>query len=184
MTIVDHVLSAIEKALLNTPAVYKYTEVIQRTFLATVGIRCWRQEDAFLKEPVRRMIIARTTTQAYLGTNRTNPLHYQKIDRSQIFIYRNRLPIVGNLIVLTYEKRVYFNTLETLDFLDKGGHGVTITYFPNLFILAFNLNSTREASQDFIYPELINCSISVDLILSRALPNNIEILFLGELIEK
>ena len=32
MTIADHVLMAIEKTLLKTPAVYRYTEVLPRTF--------------------------------------------------------------------------------------------------------------------------------------------------------
>ena len=180
MTVADHVLSAVEKTLLKTPAVYRYTEVIPRTFLATAGIRSWRQEDVFSKEPVRRMIIAMTTNQAYLGTNRTNPFHYQKFGLSQIVIYRNGIPIVGTPIVTTHDERVYFNTLEALDFLDKGGHGITLADYPNHFIMAFDLTSTQEASHDFIHPELTNCSISVDLSFSRALPNNIEILFLGE----
>ena len=180
MTVADHVLSAVEKTLFKTPAVYRYTEVIPRTLLATAGIRSWRQEDVFSKEPVRRMIIAMTTNQAYLGTNRTSPFHYQKIGLSQIVIYRNGIPIVGTPIVTTQDKRVYFNTLEALDFLDKGGHGITLTDYPNHFIMAFDLSSTQEASHDFIHPELTNCSFSVDLTFSRALLNNIEILFLGE----
>ena len=75
MTIADHVLTAIEKTLLKTPAVYCYTEVLPRTFLATTGIRSWSHEDIFSKEPVRRMLIAMATNQAYFGTNRTNPFH-------------------------------------------------------------------------------------------------------------
>ena len=58
MTIADHVLTAIEKTLLKTPAVYRYTEVLPRTFLATTGIRSWSHEDIFSREPVRRMVIA------------------------------------------------------------------------------------------------------------------------------
>ena len=84
MTIVDHVLTAIEKTLLITPAVYRYTELLPRTFLATTGLRRWSHEDIFSKEPVRRMVIAMATNQAFLGTNRTNPFHYQKFNFSQI----------------------------------------------------------------------------------------------------
>ena len=80
MTVADHVLSAIEKFLLKTPAVYRYTEVLPRTFLATAGMRSWSQEDVFSKEPVRKMIIAISTNQSYLGTNKTNPFHYQKFN--------------------------------------------------------------------------------------------------------
>ena len=155
MTVADHVLSA-------------------------AGIRSWRQEDVFSKQTVRRMIIAMTTNQAYLGSNRTNPLHYQKFGLSQIVIYRYGIPIVGTPIVTTHDKRVYFITLDDLDFLDKEGHGRTLTDYPNHFTVAFDLTSTQEASHDFIHPELTNCSISVDLTFSRALPNKKEILFLGE----
>ena len=83
MTIADHVLSAIEKTLLKTPAVYRYTEVLPRTFLATRGVHSWRQEDAFSKERVRRTAIAMSSNQAYLGSSRTTPFHYQKFGLSQ-----------------------------------------------------------------------------------------------------
>ena len=82
MTIADHVLTAIEKRLLKTPAVYRYTEVLPRTFLATTGIRSWSHEDIFSKKPVRRMIVAMATNQAYIGTNCTNHFHYQKFNLS------------------------------------------------------------------------------------------------------
>ena len=80
MKITDNVLGALEKQLMKTPAVYGFTEVLTRTFLATTGVRSWRQEDVFPKEPVRRVIIAMTTNQAYLGTNRTNPFHYRALN--------------------------------------------------------------------------------------------------------
>ena len=179
-TIADHALTAIEKTLLKTPAVHRYTEVLPRTFLATTGIRSWSHEDIFSKEPVRRMIIAMATNQAYLGTNRTNPFHYQKFNLSQIVVYRNGQPIVGTPVSTTFNHRIYFNTLEALDFLDKGGHGITLDNYPNHFILAFDLTSTQEASHDFIHPELTNCSISVQLTFDGALAANVEILFLGE----
>ena len=166
MTVADLVLTAIEKTLLKTPAVYRYTEVLPRNFLATTGIRKWSHEDIFSKEPVRRMIIAMGTYQAYLGTNRTNHFHYQKFNLSQMSTTFNHL--------------IYFNTLEALDFHDKGGHGITLDHYPNHFILAFDLTSTQEASHGFIHPELTNCSIQVQLTFYGALAANVEILFLGE----
>ena len=162
MTVADHVLTAIERTLLKTPAVYRYTEVLPRTFLATTGVRSWSREDIFSKETVRRMIIAVATNEAYLGTNRTNLFHYQKFNLSQIVVYRNGQPIVGTP-VSNFNHRFYFNTLEALDFLDKGGHGITPDYYPNHFVIAFDFTSTQEASHEFIHPELTNCSISVQL---------------------
>ena len=88
------------------------------------------------------MIIAMATNQAYLGTNCTNPFHYLKFNLSQIVVYRNGQLIVGTLVSTTFNHRIYFNTLETLDFLDKGGHGITLDNYPNHFILVFNLTST------------------------------------------
>ena len=179
-------MTAIEKTLLKTPAVYRYAEVLPRPFSATTGVQSWRQEDekktrsVFSKEPIRRMIIAMTTNRAYPGTNRTTPFHYQKFDLSQIVIYRNGLTIVGTPISTASNQRLYFNTLEALHFLDKGGPGISLSDYPNHFTMAFDLTSTQEASHDFIQPELTNCSISVELIFSRALTDNIEILFLGE----
>ena len=77
MTVTDFMLSSIEKTLSKTPAIYNCIEVLPKTFLATTGVS-WRQEDLFAKEPVRRMILAMSSNTAYLGTNRTNPFHYQK----------------------------------------------------------------------------------------------------------
>ena len=120
------------------------------------------------------------TNQAYLGTNRTNPFHYQKLNLSQIVVYRNGQSIVGTPVSTTFNHRTYFNTLEALDILDKGGHGITLDNYPNHFILAFDLTSTQEASHDFIHQELTNCSISVQLTFDGALAANVEISFLGE----
>ena len=126
------------------------------------------------------MIIAMATNQAYLGTNRTNRFHYQKLNLSQSVVYRNGQPIVGTPFSTTFHHRIYFNTLDALDFLHKGGLGITLENYPNHFILAFDLTSTQEASHDFIHPELTNCSISVQLTFDGALAANVDILFLGE----
>ena len=177
ITIADHVLSAIEKTLLKTPAVYRYTEVLPRTFLPTRCVHSWRQEDVFSKEPVRRMAIAMSSNQAYLGSNRTTSFHYQKFGLSQIVIYCNGLPFVETPITTNFEKRLYFNTLETLDFLDRGGRGICLSDYQNHFVMLFDLTSAQKASQDFIHPEFANGSISVELTFARALADNIEIFF-------
>ena len=103
------------------------------------------------------------TNQAFFGTNRINPFPYQKFNLSQIVVYRNGQPILGTPVLTTFNHRIYFNTLEALNFLDKSGHGITLDNYPNHFILAFDITSTQEASHDFIHPELTNCSISVQL---------------------
>ena len=102
MTVAVHILKAIEKTLLKTPAVYRCMEVLPENFLATTGVRSWSHEKVFSKEPVRRKIIAMATNQAYLGTNRTNLFHYQKFNLSQIVVYRNGKPIVGTRVSTSF----------------------------------------------------------------------------------
>ena len=77
------------------------------------------------------------------------------------------------------EKRLYFNTLSDLAYIDNG-HGINLTDYPNHFIMVFDLTSTQKASHDFIHPKLKHSSISVELKFSVALPNNIEIFIIGE----
>ena len=78
MTVSDNVVGAIEKTLLKTPAIYRYNEVITKTFLATTGQQSWKHEDIFTKEPIRRVIVALCVGTAFIGTNTANPFHYQK----------------------------------------------------------------------------------------------------------
>ena len=49
MTVSDNVVGAIKKKLLKTPAIYRYNEVITKTFLATTGQQSWKHEDIFTK---------------------------------------------------------------------------------------------------------------------------------------
>ena len=46
--------------------------------------------------------------------------------------------------------------------------------------MVFDHTSTQQASHDFIHPEVTNCTISIELKFSAALPSNIEIFFIGE----
>ena len=78
MTVTDFVLLSIEKTLLKSPVLYNYIEVLPRTFLATTGVQSWRQEDVFAKEPVRRMVVAKSKNEVYFGTKKSNSFHYQK----------------------------------------------------------------------------------------------------------
>ena len=166
MTVTDFVLSSIEKTLLKTPAIYNYIEVFAK--------------DVFAKEPVRRMILAMSSNTAYLGTNRTNPFHYQKFQLNEIIIYRNGLPIAGTPVSTIDNKRIYYNTLEALEFVFNNSHGISLANYHNHYIKAFDLKSCQEASHDFIHPELTNCTISVELKFDAPLGENVELLFMGE----
>ena len=178
MTVTDHVLSAIESTLLKTPANYPYQEEITKTFLATAGQRSWQQEDIFAREPVKQIIIALNTNNAFLGTNRTNPFHYQKFGLEQVTLRRNGLPIASTPISTQDHKRLFFNTLSALGLLHRG-LGITLDNYQQHIIMCFHLTSTQQAAHDFLHPELTNCSVSLDLQFSNALTANLEIFVWG-----
>ena len=152
LTVTDFLLSSIEKTLLKSTAIYKYLEVLTRTFLTTTGVQSWRQEDVFVKEPVCRIILAMSSNTAYQGTNRTNPFHYQKLQLNDILVYQNGLPIAGTPVSTTDNKRIYYNTLEALDFVFNNSHGFNLANYHNHYIMAFDLTLTsiQEASEDFL----------------------------------
>ena len=179
MTLNDDVMSAIEKTLLSSPASYPYFETITKTFLASAGLHSWKQEDIFSREPIRRLAICLNTNEAFLGNNRLNPFHYRKFGLEQIYIYRNGLPVADSPISTDDDKRLYFNTISDLAYIDNG-HGIKLSEYPSHFLMVFDLTSTQQASHDFIHPELTNSSITVELKFSAALPNNIEIFIIGE----
>ena len=99
--------------------------------------------------------------EAYLGTNRVNPFDTQKFGMNEIKKFRNRRPIAGSPISTSDNKRIYYNTLEALDFVLITSHGISLASYDNNYIMAFGLTSTQKASHDFIHPDLTNCTISV-----------------------
>ena len=162
MTLNDDVVSAIEKTLLSSPASYPYLETLTKTFLASTGLHSWKQEDIFAREPIRRVALCLNTNEAFLGNNRQNPFRFRKFDLEQIYIYRNGMPVADSPISTNDDKRLYFNIISDLAYIDNG-HGISLTDYPNHFIMVFDLTSTQQASHDFIHPELTNCSISIEL---------------------
>ena len=179
MTVSDNVVGAIEKTLLRTPAIYRYNEVITKTFLATTGQQSWKHEDIFTKEPIRRLIIALCAGDAFIGTNTVNPFNYRKFGLREITVFQNGFTTAGTPMSTIDNKRLYYNSMSALAYVENG-HGIPLSEFSNHFIMVFDLTSTQEATHDFIHPELTNSSISVDLKFDTALTNNVEVFFLGE----
>ena len=176
MTVSDNVVGAIEKTLLKTLAIYRYNEVITKTFLATTGQQSWKHEDIFTKEPIRRVIVALCVGTAFSGTNTANPFHYQKFGLREITIYRNGFATAGTLMSTTDNKRLYYNSTSALAYV-KNGHGIPPSEFANHYIMVLDLTSTQEATHGFIHQELTNSSLSVELKFDAALANNVETFF-------
>ena len=160
MTLNDDVVSAIEKTLLTSLACYPYLETLTKTFLASTGLHSWKQEDVFAREPIRRLALCLNSNEAFLGNNRQNPFHFRKFDLEKIYVYWNGVPVVDSPISTNDDKRLNFNTISDLLYFDNG-HGISLTDYPNHFIMVFDLTSTQQASHDFNHPELTNASISI-----------------------
>ena len=94
------------------------------------------------------MILAMSSNTAYMGTNRTNPFHYQKVQLNEIIVCRNSSPIAGTPVSTTDDKIIYYNTLESLNSL-----GIILANYHNHYIMAFDLISTQEGSHYFIHPD-------------------------------
>ena len=150
-------------------------ETITKTFLASTGLQSWKQEDVCSREPIRRLAICLNTNEAFLGSKQLNPVHFRKFNLEQICIYRNGLPVADSPINTADAKRLYFNTMSDLAYIDNG-HGIRLSEYPNHFFMVFD----EQASHDFIHPEITNCSISIELKFSAALPRNIETSIIGE----
>lgn len=179
MTVSDQVFTAIEKTLTKTPALYHYTEVLPKTFLIPSGSRSWIKEDVFSKEPIRRFAVALCTNAAFLGSKTTNPFHYQKFHLNEITVYRNGFPVAGTPLPTENEKRTYLNTMDALAFAHLS-HGIPFEDYANHFLMVFDLTSTQQASHDYLYPELTNATISLELKFTNNLTESIEVFLLGE----
>ena len=179
LTVTDMVFTSIERALLKSPAIYEYTEVLPKTFVIPGGQNSWKHEDIYMKEPIRRLAIAMNTNAAFGASNVNNPFHYGKHDLRSITVLRNGLPIVGTPLETTDNKRAYYKTHQALAF-GHSSHSIPLDQFENHFVLVFDLTSTEEASHDFIHPELTNCSLSLEMEFDNNLPAPLELFILGE----
>ena len=179
MTVSENVYTAIETALTKTNAMYRYTEIIPKSFLMPQNSNSWNQENIFNGEPIRRFAIAMTSNRAFLGGKTLNPFHFQKFNLATITVYRNGYPVAGTPLQTDDDKKLYLNSLEALAF-GHHGHGIPFSKFTDHYFMVFDMTSTQQASHDYLYPELTNASISVELRFTAGLAANTEIFFLGE----
>ena len=114
-----------------------------------------------------------------MGAKTENPFHFRKFDLESITVFRNGYPIAETPLLTDDDKKLYLNSLEALAF-HSHGHGVPFDEFSDHYVLVFDLTSTQQASHDYLYPELTNGSISIDLRFSKDTTDNLELFFLGE----
>ena len=76
-------------------------------------------------------------------------------------------------------KRVYLATIDALAF-GHHVHGIPFADYSNHLVMVFDLTSTQQASHDFLYPELTNAAISLELKFSVELAEHTKVFLLGE----
>ena len=93
----------------------------------------------------------------------------------------NGLPIAGTPLDTSNDTRLFYNTITALGF-ERGGNGITLEdYQENNFYLVFYLTSTTEANKSLtFFPELTGAGITFKLSFSKALPEAVELFFIGE----
>ena len=119
------------------------------------------------------------TNEAFLGAKRVNLFHFQKFNLNSIKVYRNGYPVAGTPLQTENDKKLYLNSLEALAF-GQHGHGVPYNDYANRYNLVFDLTSTEQASDDYLYPQLTNGSISISLRFSAQLTNSVDTFLPGE----
>ena len=109
MIVANHVLGTVEKSLIKTPpADSRYEDLLPRLLDASAFRRIWRPEHSICKKkPIRRMIIARSSNQVCLGTNRSTPCHIETFSLGQVVNYGKGIPVVGKLISTTFETQLF-----------------------------------------------------------------------------
>ena len=95
-------------------------------------------------------------------------------------MYENGLHIAATHISTTDNKRIFYKTLEALDFVLNTNHEISLANYDNHYIMVFEFVTTQEASHDFNHPELTNRIFSVEFKFDSGLGSNVESLFMGE----
>ena len=77
---------------------------------------------------------------------------------------------IKEFITICLKLLIYLNT----------SHGISLANYDNHYTMAFDFTSTQEASHDFIHPESVIRTISVELKFDEGLSNNVELIFMAE----
>ena len=128
---------------------------------------------------ITRLAICLNMNEAFLGSKLLNPFHNRKFNLEQIFIQHNGLSVADSPISTDDSKRVYFNIMSNLAYIDIL-HGISLEDYPNHFFMIFDLMSTQQLSVEFIHPELTNYFVSIELKFSVALAHNVETFIIDE----
>ena len=146
--------------LTYTPVEFNYLETLGRTFIIPARQNPFIQENIFNNAPVRRIAIAMNTNPAFTGPFTENPFWYQQFDLRQIKILRGGQPVVDFDAVDNC--RLYVTAMEAMNFEDEIP-SIPIDNFKDHYILVSDLASRQDATEKFLYPELVGEPLRLQL---------------------
>ena len=177
MTVAEDVHASILNAMQKAPARYNYPHILLKTIMMPIGQNQVITENIFTNEPIRRLVLAMNRNDAFSGTSKTNPFHYQRFGLGKVNIFRGSDQVVG--LDTTRDVFSYYDTMESLN-IKSDGNGIKLSDFPDHYILVFDLTSTREADSEVYFPDLVGEPLRLELYFEKALEHTVEILLLGE----
>ena len=163
--------------LAYAPVEYKYLETLAKTFTIPARQNQLLQENIFNNAPIPRVAIAMNTDSAFSGSFTENPFWYQQFDLRQIRILRGGQPVVD--FVTADNCRLYVTTVKAMNFQDYIPL-IPIDEFKDHYVLVFVLTSTKDATENCHYPELVGEPLRLELKFTQPLENVTENIVLGE----
>ena len=93
----------------------------------------------FYKEQLKRSIVVLCGSNAFRGTNNVNPKHYQTNNLHKKTVHRNWFTLSGTLRSTTDIKRLYYNSLNALAYVESC-HGIPLNKVSVHFYYCFWLD--------------------------------------------
>ena len=163
--------------LAYAPVEYNYFETWAKTFIMPARQNQFIQENIFDNAPIRRVAIAMNTNYAFTGSLTENPLWYQQFDLRQIRMLRGGQPIVD--FETAENCCLYVTTMKAMNFQDDIP-SIPIDDFKHHYVLVFELTSSKDATENSHYPELVEGPLRLELIFTQPLQNVTELIVSSE----
>ena len=163
--------------LAYTPVEFNCWETLATTFIFPARRNQFIQENIFNNTPVRRIAIAMNKNSAFTGSYTENPFWYQQFDLRQIKLLRRSQPIVD--FDAADNCRLYVTTMKAMNFQDDIP-SILNDNFKDHLVLAFDLTSMQDATENCHYPELVGEPLRLELNFTFPLEHVTELIVLGE----
>ena len=137
--------------LVYTPMEFCFLETLAKTFNIVARQNQFIQ-NIFNNAPVRRIANAMNTNSAFTGSYKENPFWFQQFELRQIRILRGGQPIVH--FDAADNCRPYVTTIRAMNFQDDIP-SIPIDNFKDHYVLAFDLTSIQDATENCHYPDLV-----------------------------